>query len=178
MKHGIKSAGFTITRSDLLMYVFQGAGAVICVWDNWRRRPRPTSPSPNLWSSSFLPLPKPPLHPPPLSFSPLPLLLWSPTCWFPLAPLSPRSAAPTHERPSSTRPTFSLENSPLCFSWPPFSSVLCVSREVCLKDSPGNLGSFWDGLLREPSEEPGWTLMISSCSSVQLWVRFNTMIKR
>lgn len=57
-----------LTSLSLSLCVFQGAGAAICVWDNWKRRPQLTSPSPNLWicvpnflcpSSAPRPLPLP-----------------------------------------------------------------------------------------------------------------------
>lgn len=63
------------------MFLLQGAGAVICVWDNWRRRPQPTSPSLNLPScTSTSPHHRLPPEPPPL-FSVLYNLSRRPFTW-------------------------------------------------------------------------------------------------
>lgn len=103
--------------SDLC--VSQGAGAVICVWDNWRRRPQPTSRSPNLQSCTSsschrhlhprpppVPVPQPPTPLPPQS--PLHCYLYN-LSRRPLAPLS------TQWRRCSFRSSVSTVTS-YCFS--------------------------------------------------------------
>lgn len=155
------------------MFLFQGAGAVISVWDNWKRRPQPTSPSLNLPScTSTSPHHRLPPEPPPL-FSVLYNLSRRPLteCTAPADLLVPS--------------VFFLYHTLWC---PPLSTTshvllrvsrrihqLAISLQVRLTLHPvkGTSEAYYSTatLLRGP----GRALMIICCSSVKYWMRINKM---
>lgn len=124
--------------------ISQGAGAVICVWDNWRKRPQPTSPSLNLRScaSSFQPfILSQTTSLSPVSVPQLPLLfLRSTLCYilynlapWPLTWLSTQSLTATHPflnvSPATSQPlSFCVTHIPCC-AWPKPPSSCSVSTE-------------------------------------------------
>lgn len=156
------------------MFLLQGAGAVICVWDNWRRRPQPTSPSLNLPScTSTSPHHRLPPEPPPL-YSVLYNLSRRPFTWL-----------------SAQHPPISASQASFCVTFsdvPPLSTTshvllrlsrrihqLAISLQVrlTLHSVKGTSEAYYSTatLLRAPRR----ALMIFCCSSVKYWVRINKM---